>query len=168
MLTVQTILSRRLQAPFDMSIRGQVSICGQGGTTLVPDTNNGRNRDVHMGNVFGAAVDKFYDIVQVADHHRRRRSRLRRRAEGDEDGSWPVRLADISQNVGKITMKTYGKVMAAAIGLEEPEKYTGHCWRRIAATLRRASQNFEVSNPSTIYVLRRTFYRFASRCKHHG
>jgi hypothetical protein len=121
-----------------------------------------------MGNVFGAAVDKFYDIVQVADHHRRRRSRLRRRAEGDEDGSWPVRLADISQNVGKITMKTYGKVMAAAIGLEEPEKYTGHCWRRIAATLRRASQNFEVSNPSTIYVLRRTFYRFASRCKHHG
>ena len=40
-----------------------------------------------------------------------------------------------SQNVGANTMKAYGKNIATAIGLPNPEKYTGHCWRRSAATL---------------------------------
>ena len=40
-----------------------------------------------------------------------------------------------SQNVGLHTMKAYGVNIATAIGLPTPEKYTGHCWRRSAATL---------------------------------
>ena len=39
------------------------------------------------------------------------------------------------QAVGKHTLASYGKRLATAIGLTTPEKYTGHCWRRTAATL---------------------------------
>jgi len=37
--------------------------------------------------------------------------------------------------VGKNTISTYGKRIATMLRLENPDGYTGHCWRRTATTL---------------------------------
>ena len=36
--------------------------------------------------------------------------------------------------IGHNTAAEYGKVIAKALGLPDPERYTGHCWRGTAAT----------------------------------
>jgi hypothetical protein len=48
---------------------------------------------------------------------------------GDLTATWKA------QNVGRDTLKHYGRDIAEALGLADPKSYTAHCWRRSAATL---------------------------------
>lgn len=44
-------------------------------------------------------------------------------------------ISGTDMNVGKNTTGNYGKLVAARLGYSNPERWTGHCWRRTCATL---------------------------------
>ena len=63
--------------------------------------------------------------------------------EEDRTGSFFVKLVMKASRitplakrpVGKNTISSYGKRIATMLRLENPDGYTGHCWRRTATTL---------------------------------
>jgi hypothetical protein len=44
------------------------------------------------------------------------------------------KIVTTNQVIGHNTAANYGKVIAGLLKLPEPERYTGHCWRRTATT----------------------------------
>jgi len=40
-----------------------------------------------------------------------------------------------NQPIGKNSLSKFGSEMATLLGLEDPELYTSHCWRRTALTV---------------------------------
>jgi hypothetical protein len=79
------------------------------------------------------ATDRYLALFPAKTRKDNLTSRLWRRCtqspRGGISSSWKA------QSIGVNTCKNFGYVIAAALGLDNPKSFTGHCWRRSAATL---------------------------------
>jgi hypothetical protein len=98
-------------------------------------TTNSSDRDIAILKcALGVqAVDKYLALFSARGRADNLKTRLWRRCSTSKAGA--ITCNWTAQNIGVNTCKLFGFQIATALKLADPKSYTGHCWRRSAATL---------------------------------
>jgi hypothetical protein len=76
-----------------------------------------------------AAIDDYISLFPIKDKEKHKDTRFWRRLYDNKKGG-VAQATWKTQALGKNTTTQCGQAIATALGMEKPELYTGHCWRR--------------------------------------